>query len=733
VTSQRTSIFGSSWWFFGGTDSHGLLIVNSVELLMDTVKQKLCVKRVQIAFRKHLQREFGAPLAMRTLMHRDYGRVLCAPPSSASPASGSMPSYRTRNAVRPLPWLLAVISKVFRASLTTHRVPALLIELSSVSSAITSSTAQHSLDFPSSALASINGGIGPAPRSVLLELVYDFFIEKFGTRWEAEKLIHDVFVTCRAAISRSLHGEATDVVGHPLARLFGYVCCMDALPPLPGSDMKGEGDGRSEDRILGQNEAVAFIQAILRCGLHHFALLDPNFESVRASSSENAGASSAPSIDNHTSDTDNSGDAGQSRATAPSWSFINETWRWPSDWMPVEIAEKILSIAFVKRSVDQTQRMRARLLAEAATTHASGDVLDAGAFLVLALHEWRRYVLHRMDEVRESCRTLEGDELAQFERVLPLETIASVLQKTNVVFTGDELGAVFRRLLATESPSLASAAEPSQNGYSASSGHSSAPPLATIKERLCERVAAASFPLLAREPLTGLVELEDATSEHFKVAANARLSLDFLVRSWRVYEKPSRELMDKLRHIGKSNDIQTEAFSRTGGSSASQPRHMLYLSSSTSGNLSSQDVAQLEAVHALFLERLATAARVVQDAEQELDKDIDDGGEKGEGAAGIASTNLDTVLAGNRSRSRSSSRSGSIRLRRTSTVTVDKHNGSLQLLDEEEARDNMVKEAWKGLRQLLVGLAKLRARAGIGTGALPDALDGTAIEPTVSA
>lgn len=500
---------------------------------MDTVKQKLCVKHVQLAFRKHLRREFGAPLAMRTLVHRDYGRILCAPPSFASPGSGSMPSYRTRNAVRPLPWLLAVISKVFRASLTSHRVPALLVELSSVSSAISCSSAQQMLDSPSSFLASINGGIGPAPRPVLLEFIYDFFIDKFGTRWEAEKLIHDVFVTCRAAISGGIWDRTSDVDGHPLAWLFGYVCCMDALPPLPGSDAREQGDNKNEDRLLGQNEAVAFIQAILRCGLHQFALLDPKFEPVRAKPPADAYDNNIHTSNEHGHGADY--DHGDHSSGSSPWTQVDESWKWPSDWMPVETAEKILAIAFVKRSVDQTQRMRARLLAEAATAHSSGDAVDAGAFLVLALHEWRRYVLFRMNEVRDICRTLDGGELAQFERVLPLETVASVLQKAGVVFSGDEVGTVFRRLLATEPPpSTSAAAGQNRNGRPASSAAPTTPSLAAIKERLSERVAAASFPLLAREPLAGLVELEDAAPVPFKVEPNARLSLELLMRSWRV-------------------------------------------------------------------------------------------------------------------------------------------------------------------------------------------------------
>lgn len=170
--------------------------------------------------------------------------------------------------------------------------------------------------------------------------------------------------------------------------------------------------------------------------------------------------------------------------------------------------------------------------------------------------------------------------------------------------------------------------------------------------------------------------------------------------------------MDKLRHVGKSNDIQAEAFSRTDvSSSSSQQRHVLYLSSSTSGNLSSQDVAQLEAVHALFLDRLAAAARVVQDAEQ--DESPGDGGEDNDHASNSDGMSVADSL----------SRSGSVRLRRSSTVAVNKHDGSLRLLDDEETRENAVNEAWKGFRQLPVGLAKLRARAGLGTGALPDALD----------
>lgn len=647
------------------------LLVFRVELLIDTVKQKLCVKRVQLAFRQHLQREFGAPLAMRALLHRDYGRSLYAPTVTPTSSSAPMPSYRTRNAVRTLEWLLSVISKIFRLSLQSDRVPTLLLELSSVSSAIVSSTSQHLLDSPGSASAGSNG-IGPAPRSVLLELVYDFFISRFGTRWEAEKLIHDLFTTCRGAIRGEIPGSESER-GHPLAWLFGYVCCMDALPPWSRAAESSSDDGGKmlDDRILGQNEAMAFVQAIVRCGMHRFALLDPQFATrpVDESSDEETHIRRQP----------------------------NERWSWPADWIDVLTAEKLLVVAFEQLGIDQTQRIRSRLRAEAASVDSNDDALDANTFLVLALHEWRRYMTLRMNEVRAICRTLESDEVTHFERVLPLETIATVLQKAGVMFSGDELSMVFRRLLTTEPPLAAGGTGPTRPSRPSSSASASTP-LAVTKERLSERISAASFPLLAREPLNRLAEVEDAASEAFKIAPNARLGLDLLLRSWREYEDSARELMEKLRHVGKSNDIQAEAFSRSGvgASPAPQQRQVLYLSSSTSGNVSSQDVAQLEAAHSLFLERLAVATNIVANADNET--------------AEVANSN--------------NTNNAPPRPRLGSSLAVNIRDGTLRLLDDEKARENAVNEAWKCLRQLLVGLARLRARAGLGSGALLDARDG---------
>ncbi|DAZ92976.1 TPA: hypothetical protein N0F65_004351 [Lagenidium giganteum] len=598
----------------------------TVELLIDTVKQKMCITRVQQAFRLHLQRDEGAPLVMRHLLHREYG-------------SGRT-HYRSRRSVRPLSWLLHIISDVLRTSLRSDRSPSstMLMELGGVSGTFTSTHA-HLIT------CTMNGGIGPAPRPVLVEIVYDYFLDRFGTRWEAEKLLHDVFVNCRAFVKTNSR-----------ALLFSYLCSMSNASP--------------DDRLLGQNEALAFLHAVLRCGLHSFRLINPPvFLSGRESSSSG------------------DGDAAPER----------------QDLISLDVAERILLAAFTRLGVDQRQRLRERLedCAEApaiitnlsvlrgATTGTRGSVsgptspipnsdqqqqrashiqwIDAEAFLVLALHEWKRYVLHRMNEIRVICCALE-EEIVLFEQLLQIDTISSVLKKAGITYSNDDVCMIFRRLCSTDK------VEPT-----AKTKASGKPP---VQEHMSDRLAAACFPLLAKETLQELLVMENKAPETFKLALNILDSYRFLLACWSGYEEPCRRLLDDLRRVGKSNDIQADAVARRGGTpSSGRPQAVLYLSSSASnGALSSQDVAQLDAIHVLFLERL-------ERLEVLFDKD-----------------------PAERRRFAEASERGS-----TPDTTRDR-----QVVFE---RVLLVNETWKMFRQLLVGFLKLRAAGNLGTGPLPDRWD----------
>ncbi|EEY62778.1 uncharacterized protein PITG_15179 [Phytophthora infestans T30-4] len=320
---------------------------SSVELLIEAVRQKLSVRRVQMKFRRRLKQDQGAPLVMRTLMHRRYG-------------SGPL-NYRQRRAERPVIWLRLVISSIVRQSMQSTRISAVLGELSSISGAF---HAGRSSPLQLTVSSSLNGGIGPTPKPVFVELIYDFFLEKLGARCEAERMIHDVFATCRPLVR-------TD----PLAVVFSHLCCMS--------------NSCSEDRLLGQNEALAFLHAIFRCGLHTFRIINP------------------------------------------------------SDFVEIDVVENILQTAFSKLSSDQKTRLKLRI-ADAATDKKAIE-MEASAFLVLALNEWRRYILHRLNEIRVACCEVEA-ELVQFEEVLQLETLATILQKTDITFSSEDLCTIMRRL-----------------------------------------------------------------------------------------------------------------------------------------------------------------------------------------------------------------------------------------------------------------------------------------------
>ncbi|RLN93375.1 hypothetical protein BBJ28_00018080, partial [Nothophytophthora sp. Chile5] len=600
-----------------------------VEIMVDALKQKLCVKRVQATFRKYLQRDQGAPLVMRPLMHRRYG-------------SGHL-DYRNRKAERPVIWLRLVISSLLRQSLLSVRMHNVLGELSSLSSAF--HTSRPSLNMM--VASSPNGGIGPTPKPIFVELIYDYFLEMFGTRSEAERTIHDVFSNCRSIVRSD-----------SLALLFSHLCCMSNSSP--------------EDQLLGQNEALCFLHAIFRCGLHNFRLINPHVSGQESSRTSRTNASVTMIHENSEA---------LSSHNEPS-SVLGQL-----DFVSIDVVETILLSAFSKLSADQKMRLRLRIIESADNGKSSAPPtrMEANAFLVLALHEWRRFILHRLNEIRVNCCALE-EELAQFEELLQLETLAAILQKTGIAYTSEDLCVVFRRLCITEN--VPGNTNTNASGGGGGGGGGSAFPTTFTPDPMSDRIAAACFPLVVKEALSELLALEHAADEPFKINPSPLQSYEFLVSTWNDYQGPCRVLLDQLQQIGKDNDVQAKALSRwqptrpAGGSQA----EVLYLSSSSSSDtVSSQDVAQQEAVHALFLERLQRLTLLFDSPS--------------------GTTTAPSVPASRRS-----------------SISVN-GDGSLLLVDEANTQDMLVKETWKVFRQMLVGFVKLRAIARLGKGALPDEWD----------
>lgn len=618
---------------------------SSVEILIDTVRQKLSVQRMQAVFRDHLQRDHGAPLVMRSLLHPSYGKRASA--------------YRSRLADRPLKWLLFVISAVLRYSMRPER-NSLILELS------LSSSGFHTSSLTSAQRSSaLNGGIGPAPRPLLLEFLYDFFLDKFGTRWEAEKLVHDVFVNCRA------YAKANATV-----MLFSALCSMSNASP----------DGS----LLGQNEALAFVHAIFRSGLHNFSVVHPpsvvsgNGETATQPSDDVLVGNDGPAL----------GDGSLPLGT--------ET----RDWVPIDKAESILLGAFSKLSTEQKHRLRAHMEEAAMPRTSAGGAsvksgadsalrsmairhvpsiprVEAGAFLVLALNEWKRYVVQRMNEVKMVCCTLE-EEMHHFEAFNQIEAIANVLQKADVAYHTDDLCVIFRRFCSTERHGTAPTTARSTPTSSAQKAHD---------DPISDRLAAACFPVLAREPLAELQSIENRAAESFTLPPNPAQNYELLVESWTGYRKQCGLLLEDLKRVGKNNDIQAESHARrsstmspSSGNARGATREVLYLSSSTSTDrLSSQDVAQLEAVYLLFLERMERLQDVFERERLAVASQLRLGGAT-----------------------------------KRSSVVGFKVDGSLALVDNMHSHTVMVNETWKIFRQVLLGFTKLRALASLGAGMLPD-------------
>ncbi|KAI9980967.1 hypothetical protein PInf_010317 [Phytophthora infestans] len=465
------------------------------------------------------------------------------------------------------------------------RISAVLGELSSISGAF---HAGRSSPLQLTVSSSLNGGIGPTPKPIFVELIYDFFLEKLGARCEAERMIHDVFATCRPLVR-------TD----PLAVVFSHLCCMS--------------NSCSEDRLLGQNEALAFLHAIFRCGLHTFRIINPCSGVSSEVSQEDPGITT-----------------GDDRA----------------DFVEIDVVENILQTAFSKLSSDQKTRLKLRI-ADAATDKKAIE-MEASAFLVLALNEWRRYILHRLNEIRVACCEVEA-ELVHFEEVLQLETLATILQKTDITFSSEDLCTIMRRLYITEkAPAKSSDVD---SGDAANS---------TLKpDPLSDRIAAACFPLVAKETMSGLHRL---APRRFDIKPSPLQSYELLVSTWKDYQETCRELLDELTEYGKSNDTQATTQQCSPMKIAGEDGGGLhYLSSSTS--VSSHDVEQLEVVHLRFIERLQHLTELF-DNKKNYPRDA-----------------------------------------------------SLNLIEAQ------VNETWSIFRQMFVGFVKLRATAGLGDGPLPDQWD----------
>ncbi|RLN70751.1 hypothetical protein BBJ29_005907 [Phytophthora kernoviae] len=318
------------------------------------------------------------------------------------------------------------------------------------------------------------------------------------------------------------------------------------------------------------------------------------------------------------------------------------------------------STAFAKLSTDQKARLSQRII-EAASDRKNGappSRMEANAFLVFALHEWRRYIIHRLNEVRVNCCAAEED-LAQIEELLHLEAIADILKKSGIMYRSEELCVIFRRLSVTERVSKGS--KVGEGGKAATSTATNDP--------MSDRIAAACFPMVAKEALKELLVLEKAATKRFRVQPSPLQSYELLVSTWEDYQVPCSDLLDEIRRVGKCNGVQTKSLSRSPSSNCgggADGGDDLYLSSSSSlsSTVSSQDVAHLEAVQTDFLDKLERLTEL-------FDKD-------------------------------------------------SQSNDSRGALREVNTQEMMVNETWKAFRQMFVRFVKLRATARLGDGPLPD-------------
>ena len=154
---------------------------------LNSVVRKVAVHKVQMAFRARLSRDQGVPLAMRALMHEGYG-------------SGKS-LVRHRRALRSLDWLLPQLSHLMLAASQKRPV----------------------LNFT--------------------EFTYTHTLYQIGSRWEAERVLHDLFVNLRAMIHTH----------QPRIQLF---CAFCGLTPKDADD--------KDSSFLQRPEALTFYGTFLK-------------------------------------------------------------------------------------------------------------------------------------------------------------------------------------------------------------------------------------------------------------------------------------------------------------------------------------------------------------------------------------------------------------------------------------------------------------------------------------
>ncbi|RHY28874.1 hypothetical protein DYB32_005635 [Aphanomyces invadans] len=189
------------------------------ELLLDSIRRKLSIHRLQRAFRARLLRDQGVPLNMRQLMHGGYGN--------------GKTNYRDRRAIRPTKWLVAVIADLIRSKIEADASPSTNASRLFVEHIYDHMTMHFGSRYVGAARSIPPHSIGGTNGTV--------------RRWEAEKTIHDIFVNTRSLVST-----------HPRILLFSQLC---------GMGMSGE------DKIFGSPQAFAFITMVLHCGHHQFPIL----------------------------------------------------------------------------------------------------------------------------------------------------------------------------------------------------------------------------------------------------------------------------------------------------------------------------------------------------------------------------------------------------------------------------------------------------------------------------
>nr|CCA22040.1 conserved hypothetical protein [Albugo laibachii Nc14] len=441
------------------------------ERIVDLVRQKVSVCRLQVAFRAHLDRKCRVPLPIRQLMSLDYVK--------------NTSGYDIFTPNRSEKWLYSVVTDIFRNCVSMlpqwkveqHATPADLV-LQFIQSE--SLGARSASDF---CRASFSGRKSLHPPKLFPNFVYDYCLSKVGTRQETEKMVHDVYLLCSGVLrNETIEDEPMGGKCNRI-RLFAWLSSFECKAPS-----------------FCPNEALIFMLSLAQvfCTRSQVAWALP-IERDEISVT-------------HLVRTDHR-----------------------KAKVPFSVAVSVLSSAFHPYDDENKLRISNRLCAAAETPSLEDEMghIDLDALLMIAMEEWKQYLLHRMRAIVLCSESKEhscpSEYLAQRSHSMILTE--KILRDANVAYEPLMLGMIGRRL--SNLPRISIIKTSGQEVWS--------------RVLYGEYVAAAGLPLIATEILCSLDSLMESKAQLNHFHGNYIEQFEYLRSFWDAYKMSCQSVLEDLQ------------------------------------------------------------------------------------------------------------------------------------------------------------------------------------------